>query len=212
VSGVGLLGGTFDPIHYGHLAIAQTARDILGLSCVTFVPARMPPHKPGRPITDAAHRLAMVELAIADNPAFGVSRIEIDRAGPSYAVDTLEALTTESRAQGAPPDFTFILSAEALRELPTWREPRRLLELCRMAVVPRGDEQPPDRAWLAQHFPGQEDRFVVLDGPHLRVSASEIRDLASRGRSIRYLVPPPVERYLEEHHLYEGELWRKNRS
>lgn len=212
MSGVGLLGGTFDPIHYGHLAIAESARDILGLTCVTFIPAGRPPHKPGRPISDAEHRLAMVELAVADNPAFAVSRIEIDRAGPSYAVDSLEALTAEARAHGQPADFTFILSAEAVDELPTWHDPTRLLELCRVAVVPRGDLQPPGRTWLTKQFPGQEERFVSLDGPHVRISASEIRDLASRGRSIRYLVPPPVERYVEEHHLYDSDLWRKNRS
>src|SRR5688572_3416619 len=121
VSGIGLLGGTFDPIHYGHLAIAETARDALDLACVTFIPAGAPPHKPNRPISASEHRLAMVERAVADNPSFGVSRIEIDRSGPSYAVDTLEALTDEARAQGGPADFTFILSAEAFRDLPTWR-------------------------------------------------------------------------------------------
>jgi nicotinate-nucleotide adenylyltransferase len=212
VSAVGLLGGTFDPIHYGHLAIGEAVREALGLSCVMFVPAGVPPHKPDRPITTADHRLAMVELAVADNPAFGVSRIEIDRAGPSYAVDTLEALGEDARARGEPADFTFILSAEAFRELPTWHEPRRLLELCRMAVVPRGDQGPPDRAWLEEHFPGLEDRVVALDGPHVRLSASEIRELASLGRSIRYLVPPPVERYIQEHDLYESDPWRKKPS
>lgn len=210
MTAVGLLGGTFDPIHYAHLAIAERARDVLGLSCVQFVPAGLPPHKPGRLITPPEHRLAMVELAIADNPAFAVSRIELDRVGPSYAVDTLTALTEDARAAGRDDEFTFILSAEALRELPTWREPRRLLELCRMAVVPRGDLPAPGRPWMEEHFPGLVDRLVVLDGPHIRLSASEIRDLASRGRSIRYLVPPAVERYVEEHHLYESDLWRKN--
>jgi nicotinate-nucleotide adenylyltransferase len=212
VSGIGLLGGTFDPIHYGHLAIAETARDALDLACVTFIPAGAPPHKPDRPISASEHRLAMVELAVADNTSFGVSRIEIDRSGPSYAVDTLEALTDEARARGEPAAFTFILSAEAFRDLPTWREPRRLLELCRMAVVPRADQEPPARDWMAEHFPDLEDRMIVLDGPHVRLSASEIRDLASRGRSIRYLVPAPVERYIEEHHLYRSEPWRKSRS
>ncbi len=126
-----------------------------------FIPAGAPPHKPDRPISPAEHRLAMVELAVADNASFGVSRVEIDRTGPSYAVDTLEALTDEARAQGEPADFTFILSAEAFRDLPTWREPRRLLELCRMAVVPRADQEPPSRDWMGEHFPGQEDRMVA---------------------------------------------------
>lgn len=210
MSRVGVLGGTFDPVHYGHLAIGETAREALDLSCVLFIPAGMPPHKPDRTITAPLHRLAMVELAIADNPSFGVSRIEIERVGPSYAVETMSALVDEAVSDGRPDEFTFILSAEAFRELPSWREPRRLLELCHMAVVPRPGARPPGRSWMEEHFPGLEDRLIVLDGPHLRISASEIRDLASRGRSIRYLVPPPVERYIEEHHLYESELWRKN--
>ena len=210
MSRVGVLGGTFDPVHYGHLAIGETAREALDLSCVLFIPAGMPPHKPDRTITAPLHRLAMVELAIADNPSFGVSGIEIERVGPSYAVETMSELVDAAVSDGRPDEFTFILSAEAFRELPSWREPRRLLELCHMAVVPRPGARPPGRSWMEEHFPGLEDRLIVLDGPHLRISASEIRDLASRGRSIRYLVPPPVERYIEEHHLYESELWRKN--
>ncbi len=134
---VGILGGTFDPIHIGHLAIAEEAREALGLEQVLFVPTRMPVHKPGRPVTAAEHRVAMVAAAIAGNPAFALERTEVDRDGPSYAVDTLEGLVDAAQASGRAVEYTFILSAEAYAGLPSWHRPARLLELCRMAVVPR---------------------------------------------------------------------------
>lgn len=194
---VGILGGTFDPIHHGHLGIAEEAREALGLERVLLVPASSPPHKPGRPVTDAAHRLAMVELAIAGNPAFAVSRIEVERGGASYSVDTLEALRSEGVEQP-----WFILSAEALAGFPAWREPDRILSLCRLAVVPRGGYDPLDRAWVAERFPGREDRVTFLPGPLLPISGSVVRRRAAVGRSVRYLVPDAVARYIADHHLY----------
>ncbi len=208
---VGILGGTFDPIHYGHLAIAEEVREVLGLERVLFVPAGIPPHKPRRPISAAEERAAMVELAIAGNPAFELSRIEIDRPGPSYAVDTLARLVADARAAGSEPDFTFVLSSEAFVELPTWREPRRLLELCRMAVVPRGGRRGPDPAWLREHFPGQEDRVTSLAGPEIALSATQIRERVAAGRSIRYLVPDAVIAHIVDHALYTTEPWRTSR-
>jgi len=194
---VGILGGTFDPIHHGHLGIAEEAREVLGLERVLLVPASSPPHKPGRPVTDAAHRLAMVELAIAGNPAFTLSRLELDRGGVSYSVDTLEAL----RGQGIAEPW-FILSAEALAGLPTWREPDRILALCRLAVVPRGGYEPLDSAWVAARFPGLEGRVTFLPGPLLPISGSVVRRRAAAGRSVRYLVPDAVARYIADHALY----------
>ena len=200
----GVLGGTFDPVHFAHLAIAEQSREDLGLAGVLFVPAGIPPHKPTGLITPAAHRVAMVALAIAGNACFSLSRIEVDRPGVSYAVDTLEQLAGEY------PDLVFILSVEALRGLPTWRQPARILELCRMAVVPRHGYRSPGRAWLAEHVPGQEDRGLFLDGPDLGNSASDIRRRAASGRSIRYLVPEAVADYIARHRLYPPELWTKN--
>jgi nicotinate-nucleotide adenylyltransferase len=194
---VGILGGTFDPIHHGHLGIAEEAREALGLERVLLVPASSPPHKPGRPVTDAEHRLAMVELAIADNPAFAASRIEVERGGASYSLDTLEALRSEGVEQP-----WFILSAEALAGFPTWREPDRILALCRLAVVPRGGYDPLDRAWVAERFPGREDRVTFLPGPLLPISGSVVRRRAAVGRSVRYLVPDAVARYIADHQLY----------
>lgn len=199
---VGLLGGTFDPVHIGHLAIADEVREALGLERVLFVPAGEPPHKPGRPISPREDRARMVALAIADESRFQMSRIELDRPGPSFAVDTLEALHAEARAAGRVADFTFILSAEAVADLPSWREPRRLLSLCRLAVVPRAGRPRLPAGWAGRRFPGLEGRFVFLDGPDLAVSASEIRERVRLGRSIRYLVPDAVIAYIGDHHLY----------
>jgi nicotinate-nucleotide adenylyltransferase len=199
----GILGGTFDPIHYGHLALAENAREELGLEGVLFLPAGLPPHKPERVVTDAADRVAMVEAAIADNPAFALSRLEVDRPGPSYAVDTVAELVAASRLEGSDPDgFIWLMSSEALAGLPGWRQPRRLLELVRVVVSPRLGFDMPDRAWLAEQFPGLESRFIFLDGPELSHSASRVRRLAGEGRSIRYLVPPAVEAYIHDHDLY----------
>jgi nicotinate-nucleotide adenylyltransferase len=207
----GILGGTFDPIHDGHLALAQSAREELGLDGVLFVPAGQPAHKMDRIVTAPSHRLAMVELAIADAPGFVVSRVELERPGPSYAVDTAAALRARPPAPDASPDgLTWIMSVEALVHLPTWREPRRLLELVRVAAAPRLGARIPGRAWMAEHFPGQEDRIRILEGPELGHSASAIRRLVGDGRSIRYLVPPAVEAYIHEHALYPAELWSKN--
>jgi nicotinate-nucleotide adenylyltransferase len=194
---VGILGGTFDPIHHGHLVIAEEAREALGLERVLLVPASSPPHKPGRPVTDAAHRLAMVELAIAGNPAFAASRIEVERGGASYSLDTLEALRDEGVEQP-----WFILSTEALAGFPAWREPDRILSLCRLAVVPRGGYDQLDRAWVAERFPGLEERVTFLSGPLLPISGSVVRRRAAAGRSVRYLVPDAVARYIADHQLY----------
>lgn len=202
---VGVLGGTFDPIHIAHLAIAEEAREALGLEKVLFIPAAMPPHKVDRPVSDPEHRMAMVELAIADNPAFEASRIELGRTGPSYTVDTLEALGGD----GA--DLVLILSAEAFRELRTWNRPERILELARLGVVPRDGFPNANRAYLAEHFPGFEERATFLTAPRLRLSASDLRERAATGRSLRYLVPDAVAAYIGDHALYSDPIWRKNR-
>jgi nicotinate-nucleotide adenylyltransferase len=207
---VGVMGGTFDPIHIGHLAAAEEVREALGLERVLFMPAGIPPHKPDRIVTPPADRMAMVELAIAGNDAFELSRIEVDRAGPSYTLDTVDELAAAERDAGREPDLTVILSAESFRGLPTWHDPQRLLVACRIAVVPRGGFAPPGRAWLDEHFPGVDARVEFLDAPRLRLSATEIRARVASGRSIRYLVPDAIRRYIDDHGLYQSELWRKN--
>jgi nicotinate-nucleotide adenylyltransferase len=203
---LGVFGGTFDPIHVAHLAVAEAARDALGLERVLFIPAGEPPHKRDRPITPAVHRLAMVEAAIADNPGFATSRIEIDRAGPSYSVETLAALST-----GTAQRLAFIVSAEAYAELPTWHQPERLLELATLVVAPRDGFPGADSASLGRAFPTIAARVVFLDGPRMRLSASEIRARAAAGRSLRYLVPDAVAAYIGDHALYQDQR-RTDRS
>ena len=193
---IGVMGGTFDPVHLGHLAVAEEAREVLGLERILFIPAGQPPHKPAGEVSQAEHRIAMVELAIVDNPAFELSRIEVDRAGPSYTVDTLEALASDGDR------LTVILSAETFAELPTWHEPGRLFEAARVAVAPRWGYPAPDPGWLAATFPGREDRVSYLEGPRLGVSSTALRARVAAGRSIRYLVPQPVAAYIAAHNLY----------
>ncbi len=199
---LGVFGGTFDPIHIAHLAVAELARDATGLAEVLFVPAGEPPHKRDQRISPIADRMAMVRLAVAGNPAFTASDLELRRAGPSYTVDTLEALRSERVAAGQGPDLALIVSAEAFADLATWREPERILELATLVVAPRDgyEEATPDA--LRQRFPGSSARIVVLEGPRLRLSASELRTRAAAGRSLRYLVPDAVAAYIGDHALY----------
>jgi nicotinate-nucleotide adenylyltransferase len=198
----GILGGTFDPIHHGHLAIAEAAREALGLERVLFVPARQPPHRPNAPGASAEDRAAMVSLAIRGAPGFTLSRLELDRAGPSYTVDTLTALAALQAAAGTPPDLWFILSAEAFAEFPSWHEAERVLALCRLVVLPREGHPPPDLPALVARLPALAGRVTLLDGPWIRLSASDVRGRAAAGLSVRYLVPDAVAAYIADHRLY----------
>jgi nicotinate-nucleotide adenylyltransferase len=193
---IGLFGGTFDPIHVGHLAIAESVREQLDLARIVFIPAADPRHR-DEPRASAAQRAAMVQLAISDNAAFGIDRLELERGGATYTVDTLEAYA----ARGVV-DPWFVLSSEALAGLPGWRTPERVLELARLAVVPRPGARATDRAWVEARFPGCGDRVAFVDGPLLPISATAIRARVAAGRSIRYLVPDAVLGYIADHGLY----------
>ena len=208
---LGVFGGTFDPIHIAHLAVAEAARDALGLEGVLFVPNRQPPHKPDQRVTAAPHRLAMVRAAIADNPAFDVSTVEIDRDGPSYTADTLEVLRTTRFEVAGSGELALILSVEALAGLATWHEPARVLELATLVIAPRDGFPDVEPQAIARLVPGVDARIVLLDGPRMRLSASEIRARAAAGRSLRYLVPDAVAAYIGDHGLY-NEPRRMDRS
>ena len=195
----GVFGGTFDPIHLAHLAVAEAARDAFGLRRVLFIPAAHPPHKPGRDISPVEDRLAMVEAAVEGNPAFEVSRLEIERSGPSYTVDTLTAL-----CEAAPGDrLALILSAESYSEFGSWHEPRRILDLAALVVAPRVGYADADPDLIARQFPEARATIAFMDGPRIRLSASEIRQRAADGRSVRYLVPDAVAAYIGDHDLYQ---------
>ena len=199
----GILGGTFDPVHLGHLALAHEALQELRLDHLLFVPNADPPHKQDQSVTPARHREGMVALAIEPEPAFVLSRIELERDGPSFAVDTVAELADRARAEGRPVPW-FVMSAEALDDFDSWREPERILDLCRLAVGPRPGAEPLDHGWVAKHYPGRESRFAFLPGPELDIASTDIRERVAAGEAITDLVPDAVAAYIEEHGLYRG--------
>ena len=196
---IGVLGGTFDPIHHGHIIVAEETRAGLNLAEVILVPAGQPWLKEASPILAAEHRVQMIRLAIAAKPYFRLSTMEIDRAGPSYTVDTI----TELQAQlGAGDELFFILGWDNLAQLPQWREPSRLIKMCRLVAVPRPGYPLPDLDSLEAAIPGLSKSVIILDKPDIDIDATEIRNRVARGLSIRHLVPEPVDEYIKQHKLY----------
>ncbi|MBX5457783.1 MAG: nicotinate-nucleotide adenylyltransferase [Thermogemmatispora sp.] len=206
---IGLLGGTFDPIHYGHLVIAEEVRATLALSEVVFIPAGQPPHKPGRPVTPAQHRLAMLQLAIASNPAFSLSKIEIERPGPSYTVDTLRLLRER---WGSEVYLAFILGADSLAEFTSWYNAAGVLaQLDCLVAVGRPGYRPPQElvSALDERLPGICERLRVVNAPYLSISASDLRRRVAEGRPIKYQTPESVEAYIAQHQLYREPVPRE---
>jgi nicotinate-nucleotide adenylyltransferase len=197
-----VLGGTFDPIHYAHLAIAEECRVRLALDRVLFAPAGMPPHKLRRTITPAEHRIAMVELAIEANPRFELSRVDVTRAGPSYTADTLALLQAEYTDRGEDAALFLIIGMDSLADIRKWYRPAEVLARCTLAAVSRPGLETPDLAALEAVLPGASARLVVVDGPKLDISATDLRTRVAAGLPIRYQAPEAVERYIREHGLY----------
>ena len=197
---IGLMGGTFDPIHTGHLLTAEAVREQFGLQRVIFIPAAQPPHKQGRKVAPAYDRLVMTEIAVAGNPCFGVSRIELQRSGPSYSVDTLREL---QQAHGQEAEFYFITGADAINELSTWHEAQHLLEICHFIAATR-QGCVLDLKRLRQEF-GESlvsSHIHELPTPELEISSTDIRKRVQEGRSIKYLVTAAVEAYIYKEGLY----------
>jgi nicotinate-nucleotide adenylyltransferase len=194
---VGFLGGSFDPPHMGHLWLGELARQQLALDVVLFIPAGQPPHKKDEKLTPAHHRLAMTELAIQNNPHFHLNDSDIARPGPHFTVDLVPLL--HRSYPGA--DFWLLAGTDSLRDLPNWHEPQRLLELCRLAILPR-DDAPVNFNRLAQALPGLDSVLDMLDGPTIMLSSTWIRRWASAGHSLRYLVPAKVAEYISRHRIY----------
>ena len=194
---IGILGGTFDPIHMGQLVIAEEARIRLGLKEVLFVPAGQPWRKLDRNITPAVHRVEMVRRAIADNPHFKLCTLEVERPGPSYTVDTLTMLRKQL---GSEASLFFILGRDTLAELPLWKEPKKVVQLCRLVVPPRLGSK--DLKHLETAIPGLLDKVIQLDMPVIGISSAEIRQRIAQGLTIRYLVPAEVGKYITEQKVY----------
>ncbi|HEU5305434.1 MAG TPA: nicotinate-nucleotide adenylyltransferase [Gemmatimonadales bacterium] len=185
---IGLFGGSFDPVHHGHLLVGQVAAEKLRLDALRFVPAREQPFKRGRHRSSPEDRAAMLSLATAGAPGFEVELSELQRPGPSYTVDTLRRL--REREPGA--EFILLLGADAAADLPAWHEADQIARLARIAVFARPGSAVPDSRWVS----------AVVEVPAIDISATEIRERVARGQSIRYWVPESVAEYIERHRLY----------
>jgi len=213
---IGLFGGTFNPIHLGHLRSAEEVREAFALDHIYFVPAAQPPHKGGSDLAPATHRLRMVELAVADNPSFSASAIELDRPGISYSIDTIRHFLTALQ----PACLLFILGLDAFRELATWKDYATIPQLCDLLVTSRPGMPTPLPAQLLpvalktlfwydpttnvyRHTSGHS--LILHEIAGLDIAASAIRGKVREGKSIRYLVHPSVEAYITHHALYQSE-------
>jgi nicotinate-nucleotide adenylyltransferase len=203
---VGVFGGTFDPVHYGHLVVAEEVYATLHLTEMIFVPAGQPPHKTGEVITAAEHRLAMLELAIASNPHFTISRVDLDRPGPSYTVDTLRLLRKQWGEETA---IYFVIGGDSLEDLLSWHNSHGILELLTHLVAvkrPGYDKSEEYYARLEARLPGIKQRLLVVEAPQFGISASNLRSRIAEGRPIKYQTPDNVESYIIQHGLYRKRL------
>lgn len=197
ISRVGIMGGTFDPIHNGHLIIAEAVRDAYALEKVFFIPSAEPPHKPT--MTEAVHRLRMTELAVVSNPHFEVLDMELKREGPSYSFDTLKALTA---IYGDRYGFHFIIGTDELNILPTWHRIGELISLCHFIVAKRQGVAADMHCVQRTLGASAEARFHFCDTPELEISSTDIRERIRERRSVRYLLPEAVTAYIEKEGLY----------
>ena len=195
---LGVLGGTFDPIHYGHLVAAQEARYQLALESVLFAPAAHPPHKPDEPLSKVHHRLRMVELAIQGRADFALSRVDVDRPGPHYTADMLSLL---QQTWGPGTELFFVVGSDSLADILKWSRPERIIQQAKLAVARRpGAEVDVDA--LERELPGLIDRVYWVEIPLLEISSTNLRARVRQRRPISFLLPPAVEAYLLEHGLY----------
>ena len=198
MTALGILGGTFDPPHIGHLLLAETALDACNLSKMLMGPAADPPHKQNNHVTPIAHRLAMLKLAIAGNPRLEISTVDIDRPGPHYTVDMLDILGQAHPGM----DLYFAMGDDSLADLTTWRDPAGILARARLIVMNRTDHEF-DLSKLKLTLPTIESRVVALrDVPIAGVSSTRLRDRIHKGLSVRYQLPQSVEQYIAENGLY----------
>lgn len=195
---VAVFGGTFDPVHHGHLVAAEEARHVLALDQVLFVPAAVPPHKLGDSMAQARHRVAMLELALSGHPHFALSRVDLDRPGPHFTVDMLALLAA---ALGPDTELYFLMGADSLRDLPTWRDPAGILGQARLVVVDRPGYLP-DLTALTALLPGLPERLTLVPMPAMGLASSDIERRVGEGRPIRYQVPAAVEAYIYANGLY----------
>jgi nicotinate-nucleotide adenylyltransferase len=200
---IGVLGGTFDPVHNGHISMADEAYKALGLTEVVMVPAWQPMSRPGEIITPAEERLEMLVLAIKGRPYLKISTVEYERKGPSYTFDTIREL---SSIYGKGYDFYFIMGWDSLAMLPTWHEPEKLVKICYMVAVPRPGYTKPDLKNMETFIPGISKKVIFLEKPVMDISASTIRGMAGMGEDIGGFVPQEVARYIRKNKVYTSPL------
>ncbi len=196
---LGIYGGTFDPIHNAHLAVAEEVKARLDLEEILFIPAGSPWLKV--PVSPARHRLEMVRLAIAGKPHFKLSKIEVERSGHTYSIDTI----AELKKQRPGDEFFFILGWDSFSQLTRWHKPDRLITLCWLVVVPRPGYAAPDLIEMEVLVPGLTRKVLLLDKPRIDISATEIRERVAQGLSINSLVPEAVAEYIKNQGLYSKE-------
>jgi nicotinate-nucleotide adenylyltransferase len=194
---IGIFGGTFDPPHVGHLVIADQAMTQLKLDEVWFMPAGQPPHKLNNHVSEAEHRVAMTQLAIAGHAGFKLSTFDIDRPGPHYSAIAIEMLEQQHPQH----DWCFVMGADSLEDLPRWYEPKRLIAQATLAVAGRPSARP-DLHDLEQAIPGLSARVRWVEAPLVDLSSTQLRAMVRAGASLRYLVPDPVVEYIHQHRLY----------
>lgn len=196
---IGIIGGTFDPIHLGHLIAAEEAMLGLKFDKMFFIPAGRPWLKAKRKITPAEDRCEMVRLAIAGQPRFELSTVEVERPGPSYTAETIMMLREKL---GGKARLYFLLGCDSLSQLPLWKNPAQIIAGCHLVALPRREGSPPGLGPLEKEIPGLSRKVIWLDMPIIDISSTGIRRRVARGLSIRYLVPRAVELYIKEHRLY----------
>ena len=205
---VGLFGGTFDPPHLGHLILASEAQSQLELTRLLWTVTPDPPHKQDQTITPLEHRLAMVKLAIRDDPSFELSEIELNRPGPHYTIDTIKLLAEENPGAEIVP----VIGADSLNDLPTWHQPREIVYAAHWVGVMRRPGEKMDLQTLEKELPGISSKVHYVDAPLLEIASREIRNRVVTGKPFRYYLPESVYEYIEQHHLYQAHVINQQSS
>lgn len=195
---VGVFGGTFNPLHQGHLIVAEFAAETLSLDLVLFAPVGQPPHKNGRNLAAIEHRIQMIDSSITDNSRFQLSLVDVERPAPHYSVDTVKRL----KAQYEQSQLFFVMGGDALKDFPSWHRPSEIVEYCRLAVMRRPSSKPVQPDMHEAVMPGLKHSVDMIEAPPIGISSTRIREQLAAGKSVRYLVPNPVLDYIHAHRLY----------
>ncbi len=195
---IGIFGGSFNPLHHGHLIAAEFAAETIGLQLVLFAPMVHPPHRDGKALASIEHRLAMIEMAIADNDRFQLTLVDVERPGPHYSVDTVEIL----EQQYPNSELYFVMGGDSFKSFPKWHRPNEIVQHCRLAVMRRPSTRPVQPDMHEDVMPGLQHRVDMVEAPPIGISATRVREQLSIGKSVRYLVPNPVLDYVHDNNLY----------